>query len=99
LEALGYDAPSESQIWTLDCSLGITAQWTNIDGSEFISTLIRTLPSTCTLPTAQPATSIFYDPVVNYLGLTGDLATYNNEFGDGATATVSNIVGICLPSD
>jgi len=71
IQSLGYNGPSESQIWTLNCdlTLSLTAQWTNMDGS-------------------QPPTTIFYDPVVNYLGLTGDLATYNADYGDGATAMV-----------
>ncbi|KAF8191020.1 hypothetical protein K438DRAFT_1970767 [Mycena galopus ATCC 62051] len=30
IQSLGYDAPAESQIWSLDCNtLALTAQWTN----------------------------------------------------------------------
>jgi hypothetical protein len=34
IQSLGYNAPSESQIWTLSCSLALSAQWTNVDESQ-----------------------------------------------------------------
>ena len=39
----------------------------------------------------QPPTTIFYDPLVKFLGLTGDLATFDKQFGDGGTTVVRNI--------
>jgi len=67
MQAVGYNAPSESQIWTLDCTtLQLTAMWTNTDNT-------------------QPATTtIFYDPAVDYLGLTGDLAVFQSVFSEHA---------------
>ncbi|KAJ7116361.1 hypothetical protein C8R44DRAFT_792296 [Mycena epipterygia] len=68
MRSLGYKAPGESEIWSMNCRSGvITAQWTNADSS-------------------QPATTIFYDPSVNYLGLTSDLGVLNGHFGEGAYA-------------
>ncbi|KAJ6451115.1 hypothetical protein C8R47DRAFT_303854 [Mycena vitilis] len=35
IQPLGYNGPSESQIWSLDCqTLELTAQWTNLDASQ-----------------------------------------------------------------
>jgi len=35
IQSLGYDAPSESQFWSIDClTLQLSAQWTNVDGSQ-----------------------------------------------------------------
>ncbi|KIM89278.1 hypothetical protein PILCRDRAFT_813211 [Piloderma croceum F 1598] len=34
LQALGHNMPSESQIWTMKCSLGIFAQWINPSASR-----------------------------------------------------------------
>ncbi|KAJ7914293.1 hypothetical protein B0H13DRAFT_2462179 [Mycena leptocephala] len=67
LSSLGYNAPSESTIWALDCrTLEVSAQWTNDDLS-------------------QPATTIFHDPLVDFLGITADLKTFNAGFpGEGA---------------
>ncbi|KAF8885525.1 hypothetical protein BD779DRAFT_1533602 [Infundibulicybe gibba] len=62
IQALGYNAPAESQIWTLDCGTrALTAQWTNVDGS--------TVPAT-----------VMYDPVVDFIGITGDLGAFNTAF-------------------
>ncbi|KAF8207191.1 hypothetical protein K438DRAFT_1815858 [Mycena galopus ATCC 62051] len=55
MQFIGYNAPGESQIWSMDCQTReIHAQWTNADSS-------------------QPATTIFYDTVDKYLGLTSNL--------------------------
>jgi len=67
IQTLGYNGPSESQVWMINCELNITAQWTNVDST-------------------QPVTILFYDPIVNYLGATGDVNLYNSDFGDGAYA-------------
>ncbi|KAJ2927503.1 hypothetical protein H1R20_g9579, partial [Candolleomyces eurysporus] len=35
IQSLGYNAPAESTVWTVDCLTGsITGQWTNVDGSQ-----------------------------------------------------------------
>ncbi|KAF5339332.1 hypothetical protein D9611_009875 [Ephemerocybe angulata] len=35
IQALGYQGPAESTVWSLDClSLQVTPQWTNADGSQ-----------------------------------------------------------------
>ncbi|KAJ6631024.1 hypothetical protein B0H10DRAFT_704360 [Mycena sp. CBHHK59/15] len=75
IQSLGYNAPSESQIWSIDClTRQISAQWTNTDSS-------------------QPATSLFYDPLVDFLGLTSDLDTFNDDFVDeGAYAVTFTFV-------
>jgi hypothetical protein len=67
IQALGYNAPCESTIWSLNsATLALTAQWTNVDGS-------------------QPATSIFYSPRVDFLGIIGDFAKFVATFpGEGA---------------
>ncbi|KAJ7922391.1 hypothetical protein B0H13DRAFT_1865767 [Mycena leptocephala] len=64
----------ESQIWTMNCQTReVTAQWTNVDGS-------------------QPSTTIFYDPVRNFLGLTGDLQAFNAAVSEGAFAVTMTFV-------
>ncbi|KAJ7178846.1 hypothetical protein C8R43DRAFT_472035 [Mycena crocata] len=75
LQALGYNGPAESQIWSMDCKTrGLSAQWTNTDLS-------------------QPATTIFYDPVVDYLGITSDLEVFNGHFGsEGAYAVTFTFI-------
>ncbi|KAJ7284630.1 hypothetical protein C8J57DRAFT_1670092 [Mycena rebaudengoi] len=71
LQSLGYNGPSESQIWTVDCATRqISAQWTNVDYT-------------------QPATTIFYDTAVDYLGITADLATFNHVFDGEDTYAVT----------
>lgn len=75
MQAVGYDAPSESQIWTLDCvGLTFTATWTNSDDTQ------------------PAATTIFYNPTVKYLGLTGDLDVLNGVFNEGAFAVTFTFV-------
>ncbi|KAF7375151.1 hypothetical protein MSAN_00401600 [Mycena sanguinolenta] len=59
MQSTGYNAPGESQIWSMDCKTReISAQWTNADST-------------------QPETTIFYDTVDKYLGLTSDLEAFN----------------------
>ncbi|KAJ7454808.1 hypothetical protein FB451DRAFT_654716 [Mycena latifolia] len=75
LQTLGYNAPGESQIWSMDCKTrGISAQWTNSDSSH-------------------PPTTIFYDPDVDYLGITSDLHVFNSDFSEeGAFAVTFTFV-------
>jgi len=69
LQALGHNMPSESQIWTMKCSLDISAQWINPTGS-------------------RAPTTIFYDPVANFLGLTGDVTSL------GAAYPKDNVIAV-----
>ncbi|KAJ7678540.1 hypothetical protein B0H17DRAFT_1078624 [Mycena rosella] len=40
LKSLGYNAPSESQIWSMDCTTrAISAQWTNSDSTQHSTTI------------------------------------------------------------
>ncbi|KAJ7086066.1 hypothetical protein B0H15DRAFT_845161 [Mycena belliarum] len=74
LQALGYTAPAESQIWSMDCKTwGIKAQWTNSDAS-------------------QPPTTVFYDPAVDFLGITADLDVYNGNFAEDAFSVTFTFV-------
>jgi hypothetical protein len=73
IQSLGYNAPSESTIWSRSGNV-LTAQWVNSDGS-------------------QNPTQTIYDPVVDYLAITGDLTTYNNAFGDNAEAVTFKFTG------
>lgn len=56
-----------------------TTIW-SVDGSNIITGTWVNADST------QQLATTFYDPVVNYLGLTGDLAAYNGVYSDGAYA-------------
>lgn len=75
MQLIGYNGSSESQIWMLSCNLDISAQWTNSDGS-------------------QPVTTFFYDPQVDYLGLTSDLAVLDSFFDESALAVTFTFVPI-----
>ncbi|KAJ7242769.1 hypothetical protein B0H12DRAFT_1312274 [Mycena haematopus] len=69
MQSIGYNAPGESQIWSMDCETReINAQWTNTDSS-------------------QPPTTIFYDAVDQYLGLTSDLEAFTVGPQDGQAVT------------
>ncbi|KAJ7510358.1 hypothetical protein B0H11DRAFT_1958633 [Mycena galericulata] len=75
LQSLGYNGPSESQIWTVNCkTLGLSPQWTNTDST-------------------QPPTTIFYDPIIDSLGLTSDLDAFSAEFpSEGAHSVTFTFV-------
>jgi hypothetical protein len=79
INALGYNGPDETTIWSIDGSNVLTAQWVNADS------------------TVQSPAQTFYDPVVDFLGITGDLAGFNAQYGDGATAVTFEFTGV-IPS-
>jgi hypothetical protein len=43
------------------------------------------------------ATQTFYDPVVNYVGIVGDLPLYNSTYGDNAYAVTFVATGVPVP--
>jgi hypothetical protein len=77
IQALGYNGPSESTIWS-GSGQDISAQWVNVDGSK-------------------DSAQTFYDPVGNYLGITGDLNAFNSAFGEGAYAVTLAFTGTLPP--
>ncbi|KAI5464365.1 hypothetical protein BGZ63DRAFT_401320 [Mariannaea sp. PMI_226] len=71
IQSLGYNAPSESSVWTFDSSSGaLSLKWTNAAGG----------------PTAPNPATIAYDPLGDYLFGTGDIDAFNSAFGEGAYA-------------
>jgi len=77
IQSLGYNAPVESTIWSLEGDV-LTAQWIDSDS------------------TANPAV-VYYDPEVNFLGLTSDLSGYNSAYGDSASAVTFEFTGPVVP--
>jgi hypothetical protein len=73
IQPLGYNAPSESTIWSFSGSQ-MMAQWTNVDGT-------------------QNPTVIAYDPFLDSFIITGDLKSFNEEFGDNAVAVTFQFQG------
>ncbi|KAJ7090313.1 hypothetical protein B0H15DRAFT_838075 [Mycena belliarum] len=75
IQSLGYNAPAESQIWSLSGTTHMfSAIWTNTDSS--------TVPAT-----------IYYDPAVDFIGLTGSLTAFNLMFpGEGAYAVTLKFI-------
>ena len=67
-----------------------TSIWSVDGGNNVTATWINT-------DSTRQFATIFYDPVVNYIGLTGDLAAYNVAYGDGAYAVTFDFTGT-LPS-
>ena len=98
MQSAGYDGPSESQIWELQCaSLEILAFWTNVDDSQLIFYSLKLALLFCLSYKAQNAPTLFYDPAVDYLGLADDNAVFNSAFtNDGAFGVVSDGISVVL---
>lgn len=94
IQSLGYNAPAESQIWTLNCQRDLTAQWVNTDACEhvYLPDRIRDLGSvsfSCLMHTAVHPTTPFYDSAIDAFMIGGDLNKFTQTFpNEGITALV-----------
>ncbi|CAD6970395.1 unnamed protein product [Tilletia controversa] len=81
INAVGYNAPAESQIWTINEDFSITATWTE--------------PQTANNPQQGVPATIFYDTAVDFVGIVNNLDTFIPVFpGEGAFAVTAHIVPI-----